>query len=50
MVGLGKAKKNNEKFCNLYFIRLGDNDNRISYRLESFPTNSLIYGDIFLKG
>ena len=24
MVALGKAKRNDEKFCNLYFICLGD--------------------------
>ena len=42
MVALGKAKRNDEKFCNLYFICLGDNDHRISYRLDKFPTNALI--------
>ena len=50
MVALGKAKRNDEKFRNLYFICLGDNDHRISCRLDSFPTNSLTNGDIFLKG
>ena len=50
MVALGKAKRNDEKFFNLYFICLGDNDHRISRRLDSFPTNSLINGNIFLKG
>ena len=42
MVALGKAKRNDEKFCNLYFICLGDNDHRISCRLDNFPTNALI--------
>ena len=50
MVVLGKVKRNDKKFCNLYFICLGDNDHRISRRLDSFPTNALINGDIFLKG
>ena len=50
MVALGKAKRNDEKFCYLNFICLGDNDHRISCRLDRFPTNSLIDGDISLKG
>ena len=49
MVALGKAKRNDEKFCNLYFICLGDNDHRISCRLDSFATNSLINDNIFLE-
>ena len=50
MVVLRKAKRNDEKFCNLCFISLGDNDHSISFRLDSFPTNFFINGDIFLKG
>jgi|TARA_A100001011_G_scaffold44557_1_gene41763 hypothetical protein len=50
MVVLGKAKRNDEKIRNLYFVCLGGNDHRISCRLDSFPTNSLINEDIFLKG
>ena len=42
MVALGKAKRNDEKFRNLIFICLGDNDRRISCRLDNFPTNALI--------
>ena len=49
MVALGKAKRNDEKFCNFYFICLSDNDHRISCRLDSFPTKSLINGDIFFE-
>ena len=48
-MALGKAKRNDKKFCNLYFICLGDNDHRISCRLDNFPTNALINGAIFLK-
>ena len=50
IVALGKVIRNCEKFCNLYFICLGDNDHRISCRLDNFPTNALINGAIFLKG
>ena len=50
MAALGKVKRNDKKFCNLYFVCLGDNDHRISCRLDRFPTNSLINGDFFLKG
>ena len=50
MAALGKAKRNDEKFCNFYSMCLGDNDHRIYCRLDSFPTNSFINGDIFLKG
>ena len=50
MVALGKAKRNDEKFFNLNFTGLGDNDYRISCRLDNFPTNALIDGAIFLKG
>jgi len=50
MVALGKAERNDKKFCNLYFSCLGDNDHRVSCWMDRFPTNSLINGDIFLKG
>ncbi len=50
MVAPGKAKRNDKKFRNIYFICLGDNDYRIFCRLDRFPTNSLIDGYIFLKG
>tara|TARA_B100000902_G_scaffold288586_1_gene274777 strand:- start:204 stop:356 length:153 start_codon:yes stop_codon:yes gene_type:complete len=50
MVALGEAKRNDEKFCNFYFICLGDNDHRILCRLDRLPTNSLFNRDIFLKG
>jgi len=50
MVVLGKAKKNNEKFYNLYFICLGINDYRISCRLDRFPTECLINADAFFTG
>ena len=39
---LGKAKRNDEKFCNLYFICMGDNDRRISCRLDDFPPTLLL--------
>ena len=50
MVALGKAKRNDEEFCNLYFICLGVNDHRISRRLDFFSTNALINKVISLKG
>ena len=34
--GTGKAKEMMEKFYNLYFICLGDNDHSISCRLDNF--------------
>ena len=42
MVALRKVKRNDKKFCNLYFICLDDNDHRISCRLDNFHTNALI--------
>ena len=50
MVALGKARRNDEKFCNLYFSCLDDNDHRISCRLDNFSTNALINRVISLKG
>ena len=50
MVELGKAKRIDERSCNLYFICMGDNDNRISCRCDCFSANCLINGDVFLKG
>ena len=47
MVALGKAKRNDEKFCNLYFMCLGDNDHRKVGGWIASPTNSLINGEFF---
>ena len=50
MVALGKAKRNDKKFCNFYFICLGVNDHRISWRLDNFSTNAIINKVFSLKG
>ena len=50
MVVLGKAKRNNEKFCSFYSICLGGYDYRISCRLDRVPTNYITNADVFLRG
>ena len=50
MVVLGKAKRNNEKFCSFYSICLGGYEHRISCRLDRVPTNYITNADVFLRG
>ena len=47
MVVLGKAKRNDEKFCNLFFVCMSADDNRISFWMDRIPTNYLINRILF---